>query len=142
MSKILACSLFLGVTGLLIAAPISAQTPSPITGYQVDVLIAVTNTMVTRAIPLTAVTCNLASLPAPTSLVNPATIQWDDAAIVGRVCRASVGDFFSTLPPATGYNATLIALSADGPSPRSNLSNPFDVVRVPPAARTGVGVRQ
>src|SRR6267142_6869926 len=84
-----------------VARPVQAQTPAPITGFEVRVFIAATNTTVTRAIPLTAVSCNLAPLPAPVGvLVNPTTVQWDDDTIPGRVCRASVGNFFEALPPA------------------------------------------
>lgn len=125
-----------------LATSVSAQTPAPITGYEVQVFIAATNTTVTHT--LTAVVCNLVPIPPPaTPPNNPTTVQFDDVANAAMACRASVGDFFTKLPPANGYNATATALSSVGPSGKSALSNPFNVtvVLVPPFAPTGVGVR-
>lgn len=141
-------TIFATILAVLVAVTlVFAQTPAPVgTSYELQVLISATATTVTRAIPGTSVTCNLAPTAAPVgSLINPTNVEFDDSLLPGRVCRASVGNFFTTLPTATNYVATITAIDTTVTpnlvSDRSAASNPFDAARARPAARTGLAVR-
>ena len=125
---------------------VAAQTVAPITGYEVQVFRTADATtgppFRVQTVALTSLTCNLMPTTPPSgTLVNPTIIEFDDPAAIGRACRANVGPLFSALPVATGYRATITALSLAGPSARSNVSNPFDAAQVPPAGPAGLGVR-
>lgn len=104
---------------------------SPITGTPIQV----------SAIPLTAVTCNLAPPPPPvTPVIGVRFLYWDDIAIAGRSCRVDRFTVFLALPLGTGYVTTLTASNAGGTSARSAASNPFNVALLPPVAPTGLVV--
>jgi len=142
-------SILLALGLLAIATSVSAQTGVTITALSVQVFTASTPTTGTPAItPQTvtwgsaAVPCNLAPTTAPTgTVVNPASLEFDDPALVGRVCRVNFASYFSTLPAATGYKATTTYTYSDGfTSARSTATGPFDEVAAHPAP-TGVGVR-
>lgn len=134
------------VSSLAFAGALLAQTTSPITAYELQIYRAADSTtgtpFQTSAIALSEVTCNLAPTPPPpTPPVNPRFFEWDDPAIAGRACRVNRAAFVQALPAATGYQATITALSAVGPSARSNVAGPFAAAPVPPAAPMDLGVR-
>lgn len=137
---------------VFLAAPTvaRAQNVSPITGYEIQVYRSTDPTTgpafrtVQVTFPGAFVTCGLAPTSAvcsPTNLVNPTSVEIDDPANPALACRIRAAGFFPALPVGTGYVTTTTALSAVGASDRSNVSCPFDVVPVRPAAPTRQGVR-
>ena len=123
-----------------------AQTAAPITSYELQAYRAadpVTGIPFrVQAIALSQTVCNLTTPPPPTgTVINPIVVGIDDPANLGRQCTINLGTFFSGLPVASGYKATITALYVGGVTARSLPSNPFDVALVPPAAPTGLVVR-
>lgn len=161
-SSIVASLLLLGLFILLACVPAFAQSSTPATVTQVDVLILPpTGNPLTVApiaarstlISATSANCNLTpSTPPPTPLVNPTTVVFDDPWHQGQQCSAAIP---TGLAIGTGYRAVGIfeapsCTNAAGVvvSPcltaRSDLGiPPFNVASVltTPAAPTGVGVR-
>jgi hypothetical protein len=96
---------FLLVVLLLPPKVVWAQTGA-VVSYQLDVFdISVDPAGTGRprwtgTIPKEAVSCNQPPLQPPTKLVtqNPSVVYWNDAANVGRICKASTV-LLGTLPP-------------------------------------------
>ena len=131
---------------LLLPAQALAQNAAPITSYELQAYRAadpVTGVPFrTQAIALSQTVCNLTTPPPPTgTVINPLLVGIDDPANLGRQCTINLGTFFSGLPVASGYKATITALYVGGVTARSLPSNPFDVALVPPAVPTGLVVR-
>jgi hypothetical protein len=146
VKAVIAAIAVVGVLG--VPSLVCAQTPAPITSYELQIYLAGVDPQLggapiqVNAVPLTAFVCNLAPSPAlPPTLVNPRGIEIDDPALAGRKCLADRSAFLLALPIGTGYRATITALSAAGPSARSNTSNPFDVALGRPVAPKGLEVR-
>ncbi len=139
----------IGMVGLIAAASLSINRvsaqggPGPITGYEIQVYRAADSLtgVPFRTLGTGVATCGLVPTVPPLTSINPLFVEFDDPAIPGRACRIPYGVFFAALPVATGYRATLTAMSGALMSARSNATGPFDVALAPPAAPTGVGVR-
>lgn len=141
--------LILALAFVLLPVVAVAQAPPVGLDYEVQVLIAATGMTVTKAIPRATVTCNIIPTALVLPIVNPTGVEWSDdvnsAPGLPRICRAPLGTFFSTLPAASGYVATVTTIDTTVTpnlvSIVSAVSNPFDVAKARPAARTGLVVR-
>jgi hypothetical protein len=147
---------FLTVVLLALASPVAAQTVATITSYEIQAYLtgvdpqAGGQPLQVSAVPLAVVTCDQAiTATPPGTIVNPRFVVWHDASspldvngVPTRLCQADRSAFMLALPVGTGYRLTITALAAGGlVSARSNTSGPFAVSQLPPAARTGLGVR-
>jgi hypothetical protein len=85
------------------------------------------------------VTCNQAAITVPGTVINPTRLVWDDPAVAGKVCIATINSTVLTaLPNGLGYFVTLRAVDTAGlVSARSTASNSFNQ-QVPPPALTNV----
>jgi len=141
---------------LALASPVAAQSVATITSYEIQSYLAGVDPQAggqplqVNAVPLTAVACDLPITATPPGTVtNPRFVVWHDASspldgagVPTRLCQADRSAFLLALPVGTGYRLTITALAAGGlVSARSNTSGPFAVSQLPPAARTGLGVR-
>lgn len=140
--------LWFGLIGILLAPDLHAQAVATPTDVEVHVYRAADDPagvpFRTQVVPVTALVCNLLPTATPTvTVINPRSLEFDDWDVthVGKACQVNVATFVQSLPVATGYRATARYFSAAGPSLRSNVTGPFDVAPVPPAAPTRVGVR-
>jgi hypothetical protein len=112
-----------------VASPAFAQVPT-IDSVRIGIakVSAPTVEVATVTVPMSGVTCNLAPTVLPAVTTNPGQAEWDDPALVGRVCRANITATIAALP-ATEYVATGKYLYSDPAviGGVSLASNPFTV---------------
>lgn len=129
---------------LLLAPLASFADAQALTGYQIRFYLEGGGAAPVSTFDFTAaqVQCGQAKSTAPSAVLNPTVVRWDDPADPARDCvwtDTGTGPLFAIPFSATNvYRGRLVAVNAAGQSPESAPSNPFSRPGLAPAAPVNV----